>query len=657
MAILVFGILALVACSGGPTGESKKRELPGGTTAVPVRPAPPQQVIGGADGSLSVQLHPLVDVQGTGLMASGEAAVVAFSADGKQLFAGGGLRESALQAWDAQRGVRLGAFTGGTRKVSTLALSPDGATLASCDVSRTVSLFSVAGRSLLVRLTGHDQTIYSLAWMPDSAALIALDSDGRLVRWQVSAPDAPQVISASTAPTAGLAIAPDGSSIATGAKGGGLALYSTAGAQSRSVGAGPVSTVAFSRDSQVVYLASQTDHSIVGIDAISGRTVATFKGHSGTVNALTTTPDGRRLLSAAGDGVTRVWDAATGRALATMTAEGVAAFWSVAVSADGAQVASAGNGRTIGLWRLDTFAPVQADPESGHRDSVISLAWSPDGEWLASGDAAGRIFIRRASDGSIARRLGTYRARIEALAYAPSGATLLSAADGEARAWNVQTGASGRAFPVGRGAAVVYSLDGRYLATSDSSRVVELRDGKTGAVVRRFGSDSGLRQNLMRPTSVSFSPDGKFLATARWDEPVKVYEVATGGKPRELDGFLNVRWSPDGATLATSHGRVNKRAREVRLRLWSASTWKRERDLDIDSAVEFAGGGRLLLGIDEGARSVGIWSRADGKLRAQARMPGQFVTSLAVTRDGGRLAVGDDHGGLRIWDLTALPGN
>ena len=613
-------------------------------TAVPVTPT-------GSD------LPAVVALPGPALMADGQAAVVAFSTDGARLFTGGGHRDAALLAWDVQGGTAVGDFPAGSPTVSALAVSPDGNQLASCDVSPTVLVWDIGARALATRLTGHDRSVYSLAWDATGQALIAIDSDGQLVRWQLARPDKPRVIDTGARATGGLAVARDRRVIATSDRAGAVLRDPAEFSVVQKIGSGRVTQLAFDDAGDTLYVADETGHTITAHAVDGGRVTAVFKGHAGTVNALVGSPDGRRLISGAGDGTVRVWDASTGASLAVLSAPGMSAVWSVAVSRDGQLVAAAGNGRTVGLWRLPTYEPIHGPPASGHRDTVTSLAWSPDGHLLAAGDAAGQILVRSASDWSVATALSPRRARIDALAFAPAGDTLLSAADGMAQKWDATTFAPGAAFPVHRGVALAYSPDGRHVAVSDASRVVELRSATTGAVVRMLGSNQGLRQNLMRPTSVCFSPDSKYLATARWDEAVHIYERKSGRLVREVDGFMNVAWSPDGQTLAASFGQMNKRERDIRLRLWRTDSWSAAGELDATGPIYFTPDGRHLVGPDDTGRALHFWSLTDRTVQATARAPFHGITSLALSPDGTRLATGGNRGDLYVWDATLSPGN
>src|SRR4051812_4286649 len=116
-------------------------------------------------------------------------------------------------------------------------------------------------------------------------------------------------------------------------------------------------------------------------------------GHGGPVRQLTFTPDGRELLSVAGDGTLRIWDTVRGTLLRAISAHSEVAT-TTAVSFDGALAATGGDDKISRIWSIETGALMHEEQVDAR---VSQVAWAPHDRQLAV--AAGmEIRILRESD-------------------------------------------------------------------------------------------------------------------------------------------------------------------------------------------------------------------------------------------------------------------
>ncbi|MGY4920261.1 NB-ARC domain-containing protein [Streptomyces sp. 900116325] len=191
----------------------------------------------------------------------------------------------------------------------------------------------------------------------------------------------------------------------------------------------PVLAVAIAPDGTWLATAGETyvhDEAVRIWDPASGKQTATLTGNTIMVQELAIAPDGTWLALAAAGGV-QIWDRASGKQTATLTGH-TGSVTAVAIAPDGTWLATAGGyDGTLRVW--DRATGQQTATLIGHTDGVNGLAIAPEGTWLAttSGDGTLRIWDRATAQQTAT--LTGHTDRVEAVAIAPDGTRLATVGD------------------------------------------------------------------------------------------------------------------------------------------------------------------------------------------------------------------------------------
>ena len=190
--------------------------------------------------------------------------------------------------------------------------------------------------------------------------------------------------------------------------------------------------VAWSRDGKALASAS-ADRTVRVWQAANGQSLRVLRGHSDDVTGVAWSPDGKLLASSSLDESVRVWDVATGELLRILNNSD--RVRSVAWSPDGKTIAAGGqDGATIRLWEAQTGRLLHTI--KGHQWWVWGLAYSPDGNTLASASADKTIRLWDAATGEPLRTLEGHRDEVRQIAWNPDGQMLASTSeDDTVRFW------------------------------------------------------------------------------------------------------------------------------------------------------------------------------------------------------------------------------
>jgi WD40 repeat protein len=403
---------------------------------------------------------------------------------------------------------------------------------------------------------------------------------------------------------------------------------------------GAVNDIAFSPDGRLA--ATSSDDRTLRVWDLPARRSRVLAGHTDETWMLLFLPGGRALASASKDHSIRLTDLTTWQSRALTGHE--AAVTGLAVTPDGRLLASSSFDRTIRLW--DTGAGASWALR-GDGAEVRAVALAPSGRWLASGRLDGTLEVWDLVRGG-SKVLGRLDAGVLQIVFAPQEDALFAALwDGSTHACSIDGAACWRMGAPVAGYdptsyhALALSADGRTLAFARAGGVAVVD------LVTRASRELPSRDRL---TSVALA--GGRVAAGTASRRAALWDLS-GGEPRTLHGFegagVLVAFSPDGSLLAAAG------SSDAAVRLYPTGGASPVRLAHEGGAltVRLVLGDRLLAtaGRDGAAR---IWDLpAPGALPdgAPVVLGGhQGSVALAVAADGLTFATAGEEGSVRVWD-------
>jgi WD40 repeat protein len=299
-----------------------------------------------------VKPAPRVAIRGQG----SECSTVAFSPGGSKLAAA--YANGTVILWDPTDGRAERVLEGPLQFVSSVAFSPDGRTLAAGtgywtrrEIDGLIDLWDVATGKRRARCGGHKGPVYCVAFAPDGQVVASGGVDGIPRIWNAERGEPLPPLSKQADWIFAIAYAPDGKTVAIG-----------------------------------------NDMMARLVDPSTGRQKASLEGHRGQIEAMAFSPDGRTIATGGRDRLIKLWDMATFGLRATFVGH---AGWitSLAFGPDGATLAAVGldgeHSKELKLWDTASGRALATLPGADSH----SVAYSPDGRTIATGDLSGAVQI------------------------------------------------------------------------------------------------------------------------------------------------------------------------------------------------------------------------------------------------------------------------
>ena len=419
------------------------------------------------------------------------------------------------------------------------------------------------------------------------------------------------------------------------------------------------------------------------------RNYTTLSGHADDVNAIAISPDGRRMVSAAGGRwkgafvpEVGLWDLESGRMLMTLR-DHHHIVMDVAFSPDGSRFASAGLDWNIRIHDADSGQTV-LELIAGQGSNAVEF--SHRGNYIAAGCMDGVVRVWDAETGDLVRSLEGHTEQVTDLEFSPDDRTILTgSSDKTMKLWDTETGETIRRYE--RCSSAVYSVS----FNSNGSRIVS---GHWDSTIQVWATESTrplrtLQGHRLAVYSAGFSPDDQLIVSGSYDQKIKLWDAADGSELRSYEGHTGtvyqVEFHQQGERLVSASG-------DKTVRIWDANdlrqTLTTDRHETVVTAIGFSpdgkqlvsSGGKLrLFDVQSGTQilqfedshgcsnvafgplgdrvycsgagnAFTIWEVQTGRKIRSIESDQYQVSSMALSRDGRKVALGSTDGAIRVID-------
>jgi WD40 repeat protein/transcriptional regulator with XRE-family HTH domain len=280
--------------------------------------------------------------------------------------------------------------------------------------------------------------------------------------------------------------------------------------------------------------------------------------------------------------------------------------------------------------------------------SILSVAFSPNGNLLAAGTANGEIRLWNIASGTTLPTCQGHTGWVWSIAFSPDRSTIASGSEDQTiRLWDVSTGQCLKTLQghTSRVYSVAYNSNGNMLVSGGGDQALRLWDASTGRCLKT------LQGHANRVRSVAFSPDGSTIVSGSEDQTLRLWDVSNGQCLNILQGHTDrvhsVAFSPNGNTIVSC-------SEDKTVRLWDIGTGQCLKTLqghtDWISSVAFSPDGSTIASGSHD-RTVHLWNVSTGQCFKILQGHIGWVRSIAFSPNRNLLASGSEDGTIKLWDV------
>jgi WD40 repeat protein len=286
--------------------------------------------------------------------------------------------------------------------------------------------------------------------------------------------------------------------------------------------------------------------------------------------------------------------------------------------------------------------------------NILTLSYSPDGQFLATGDASGEIRLWDVKNYQLLCICQGHAGWVHSVAFSPSnffnksGILASGSSDQTIKIWDINTGKCLKTLSGHnqRVRSVIFSPDGRFLASSSSDYSIRLWDINKGKCLKILSGHQGY------VWSIVISSNGKILASGSEDHTVKIWDLETGNCLKTLQGHTlwirSIALSPDDKILASGGG-------DRTIKIWDLETGNCLDTLQGHTqrirSIAFSPDGKILAS-GAGDHTIRLWDYQQGICQKTLHGHNSRLGAIAFSPDSKTLASGGEDSAIKLWEVN-----